>query len=220
MTVASHRSRSALRVIVWCVVLAGLATGSVALASPEAHGQSFSFVDFLFNWPTEENHRIGFFYLLVNFGVLLLLINRLVFRNLVNQNAARHEEIKESLANATKASAEAERVLAEFDAKLGQIDRERGQILGEARALANAERDRILEEARVEARKIHEAAIAAAERDAEARRAVIEREIVDQAITKAEAILIAQFSEADHRRVVDEFVDKLERAPLSVGGAS
>ena len=41
-----------------------------------------------------------------------------------------------------------------------------------------------------------------------------------EAITKAEAILIAQFSEADHRRVVDEFVDKLERAPLSVGGAS
>jgi F0F1-type ATP synthase membrane subunit b/b' len=141
-----------------------------------------------------------------------------VFRKLVEQNAKRHDEIKQQLTDATTAQAEAEAVLEEFTRKLAAFDRERDALMAKTEAKAQATSKRILEEARAEAEKIRVISIAAAEREVAARRLEIEREIIDQAITKAEAILVSQFSEMDQRRIVDDYVERVANAPLAAGG--
>ncbi len=166
-----------------------------------------------------DDHTVGFIYTLVNFAALVVMAYLLVFKGLIRKNQDRHDQIKAKLDEATEAKATAEEVIGRVSALLDQFERERADIIETARRTAETSSKQILEDARAEAEKIRLAAVAAAEREAASRRHEIEREIVDQAIEKAEAILISQFSESDQRRIVDEYVTRVAAAPLA-GGAS
>ena len=197
-------------------VVAGLTLAADAVASPsggEHHGAS------LFNWPSEQDPRIGLVWILLNFVVLVLLLNKLIFRNLVASNVVRHDTIKAELEQATRARAQAESVLAEYQRKVEGLEGESRSILSAAREAAEADRRRILAEAEAESAKIRAAALAAAERDGQARRREIEGEIVDAAIARARDLLIANFGEADQRRMVGDYVVAIEKAPIREGHA-
>ncbi|MCA9719909.1 MAG: ATP synthase F0 subunit B [Myxococcales bacterium] len=170
------------------------------------------------SWLGDE-HTVGFVFTLINFAALVAMAYLLVFKNLIRKNAARHDEIKAKLDEATEAKATAEEVIGRVSSLLDQFEREKAEILQTARKNAETSSRQIVEEARAEAEKIRAAAVAAAEREAASRRLEIEREIVDSAIEKAEAILVSQFSESDQRRIVDDYVTRVASAPLA-GGAS
>ncbi len=196
-------------------------SGNVAYASPAAHGEhhSFDLVTFLFHWPSEADPRIGLVYTVANFIVLLMLINRLVYRKLVRENAERHEQIKKELADAKQAKITAEGLVSEFTGKIASLEEETRKILDTARTQAERDRQRVVAEAEDEAAKILQAARDSARREAESRQAAIEREIVSQAITKAEAILKTQFSDNDHHRFVDKFVNDAADVSFTGGQA-
>lgn len=187
-----------------------------AAASPAEgahHGLS------LFNWPSEQDPRIGLVWILINFVVLVLLLNRLIFRNLVASNAERHDSIKKELDQATEARAKAEAVLAEYGRKVESLAAESATLLQAARAAAEADRKRILAEAEAESTKIRAAAKAAAVREAQAHRRAIEAEIVESAIERARALIINNFGEADQSRLVGEYVAAIDKAPPREGRA-
>lgn len=168
----------------------------------------------LFNWPSAEDPRIGLAYLLINFVVLVLLLNKLLFRNLVKSNVERHETVKRELEQATQARATAESVLSEYGRKIDALTSEKDAILKAARESAESERRRILAEAEAEAAKIVAAARAAGEREAAARRGEVEAAIVDAALDRARVILGESFSDADQRRSVDAFAGDLANTSL------
>jgi len=173
----------------------------------------------LFNWPSDQDPRIGLIWLLINFVVLVLLLNRLIFRNLVASNAARHDEIKKELDQATEARTKAEAVLAEYGRKVESLAAEGATLLQSARAAAEVDRKRILAEAEAESTKIRAAAKAAAEREALTHRRAIEAEIVASAIERARALIINNFGEADQSRLVGEYVAAIDKAPPREGRA-
>ncbi len=204
------------------VTLAGPAVATLLLAadaaaSPDAHGEHHGIS--LFNWPSEQDPRIGLIWILINFVVLVLLLNKLIFRNLVASNVARHEGIKGELEQATRARAQAEAVLAEYSRKVDSLAAESQEILKGAREAAEADRRRILAEADAESAKIRAAALAAAEREVQSRRREIEAEIVDAAITRARELVLANFGDADQRRLVGDYVVAIEKAPIREGRA-
>ena len=85
----------------------------------------------------------------INFLVLLALLNRFVFRPLKKKMDERSQEIADSLANAQEREAEAVRLREDWETRLEQADQEAEAILQAAQDEANAQSAALLAEARV-----------------------------------------------------------------------
>ena len=201
----------------------------LALASPEAgdghgaeggeHGEGhlnegIKWIGDGFLGGPGDDGRAGYLVLLINFVVLLLVLNRLLFRGLRRGNAEASDAIRLELERATEARNSAESLLKEYETKLSALEQEVTEIKAEAERSAEAERVRILAEADEQAEKIRAAAVRAGEREAARRQAELEAEIVEQALVRAEAAIRSSFGAQDQRRLVDAWVDEVSNASL------
>ncbi|NVB40102.1 ATP synthase F0 subunit B [Pseudenhygromyxa sp. WMMC2535] len=200
---------------------------ALALASPEGHGGEhgaghdgghggggFKWIGDGFLGGAGDDGKTGYLVMLFNFFLLMLLLNKLLFKNLRRSNAEASDAIRLELERATSARAEAEALVKEYEAKLDALDAEIADIKAEAERSAQAERAQILAEAKEQAEKIRQAALRAGEREAAIRRAELENEIVEQAVARAEAAIRSSFGPADQRRLVDAWVDEVTNTEL------
>lgn len=178
------------------------------------HGHHNTFSDVLWVGGFQTDGKTPVIWLVLNFVVLMFLLERVLFGNLRRRHGEKRANIKGEVERASAARTEAEALMAEYKAKLDKLDGEIDAVLAEARKRADADRARILAEAEKEAEKIRESARAAADREAAARRRTLEREVVEQALAKAESAIRAQFGAADQRRMVDEYVQEVGAARL------
>jgi F-type H+-transporting ATPase subunit b len=158
--------------------------------------------------------KVGLVWMLINFAVLLWLLEKLLFSKLRARTAVKHDTIKAELDKAKAARKEAETVLSDVRGKLDGLDKTVAEILAEAKARAEADRKRVIEGAEQEAARIKAAAKASAERDAESRRRQLETEIVDRAVARAEELIRSRIDVMDQKRMVDEFVGQIPKADL------
>jgi len=149
---------------------------------------------------------------LVSFLILLAALSYFGYRPIRRVLEERSQRIRDSVEQAELARQEYERVRAEAEQGLKDARLEAHRILIEA----GVTRDRLLEEARSEAK---EEARAIAEESKtqleEQRRAVVEelrREFADAAILAAEAIVVESLDTERHRRLVQRVLE--ERLPL------
>lgn len=87
----------------------------------------------------------------LNFLILVWLMKRFLYQPILRAIDAREQRIASELAAAAASKAEAEIEREEFERKNEEFDRQRAQLLGQAVAVANGERQRLLEEARAAA---------------------------------------------------------------------
>lgn len=163
----------------------------------------------LFNWPSAEDPRIGLGYLIINFLVLAFLIHRLILRKLIQDNAVHHDDIRRQVEAAAESLAEATSLVADYKSRIDRVAQESQQILDQSRRAAEADRQRLIGEAEVEVERFKAAAMAAAQREVSQRRAQLEGEVVDRAITRATELLRTRFTDADQSRLVDDFAVEL-----------
>jgi len=163
----------------------------------------------LFNWPSAEDPRIGLGYLVINFLVLAFLIHRLIVRKLIQDNADRHDDIRRQVEDAAQSLAEAKALVADYKGRIERVAAESQQILDQARRAAEADRQRLVTEAELEVERFKAAAMATAQREVGQRRAELEGEVVDRAISRATELLRARFNDADQTRLVDDFAVEL-----------
>jgi F0F1-type ATP synthase membrane subunit b/b' len=156
-----------------------------------------------------EDGRTGFLLILLNFVVLMLVLNKLLFKNLRSSNAEASDAIRLELERATKARSEAESLVREYEVKLQALETEVEEIRAAAKVAAESEYDRIIADAHEQADKIEQAAVRAGEREALRRRAELENEIVDSALARAEAAIRSSFGATDQRRLVDAWIDEV-----------
>ncbi len=195
----------------------------LASASPEAHGGEhgeggrggvwLGDFELIGDGPTDDG-KTAFIILAINFVLLLFVLERLLFRNLRSSNAEASDAIRLELQKATEARSSAEGLMREYEAKLSALETEIEEIKGEARRTAETEAELIVKEAHEQAKKIRDAAVKAGEREAARRRHELEREIVDQALARAEAAIRSSFGPADQRRLVDAWVDEVGNTNL------
>lgn len=167
----------------------------------------------------DEQGRVGFLWVLVNFALLMFVLNWLLFSKLRAGHARERERIKGELERATEAREKAEALLSKYDAKLAKLDDEVEEIKSSARTTAEAEKKRILEDAEAEAEKIKAGAVTAAGLEGERRRKELEGEIVDRAVAAAEKAIRAKFGAADQRKMVDDYVTEVAQVKLEEGTA-
>lgn len=162
--------------------------------------------------------KTGVLWLLINFGVLMWLLNRLLFTPLRRRQVEQHTRLSAELGTATRAREEAESIIREYRGRMDRLDAEVAEILAGAKARAESDRREIIAAAEREADRIQAAARAAAEREAEQTRRAIEQEVLDRAIAKAEQILRQRIVATDQHRMVDDYVQRLDH--LDLGGVA
>ncbi|MEX1367700.1 MAG: ATP synthase F0 subunit B [Nannocystaceae bacterium] len=190
-------------------VVAALALAPTAvLASPEAEGHGG------IEWITPVfggTGKLGLVWIIINFAVLLWILNKILFQPLIKRTQVKHDTVKAEIDKATAARTEAESVLAEYRTKLESLGGEIDALMTAAKERAEQDRKRIIAAAEREAEQIKATAVAAAERESAARRRQLEGEIIDRAVEKAESLLRQRITPADQRGMVDGYVGKLNQ---------
>jgi F-type H+-transporting ATPase subunit b len=164
--------------------------------------------------PQFESHFFStlIFWELLSFGVLLFLLYKYAFPGILGLLEEREKKIRDSLDQAERNRASAEKTLKEYEAKLNAAAKEAEGILAAAKERAQ----RLLEENEqrltTEAERIK--GEATREIDHERRKAVqeIRAQTTDLALMVAEKVVQRSLNDADHRRLADEALEALAKS--------
>ena len=136
-----------------------------------------------------EFYPIDFVLHIINIVVLFLLVRSLAFKPVRKFMLAREEKVKNQLAEAEQARADAEALKAEYDARLAAADADCAALRGEKLAAADAERQKLLDDAQARAEAILGDAKAKAEAQAQQTMAEARTELAAAAVALAGKVL-------------------------------
>ncbi|HZP39462.1 MAG TPA: F0F1 ATP synthase subunit B [Methylomirabilota bacterium] len=147
----------------------------------------------------------------INFGLLLFILVKLLYKPLLAKMNERSDAIRNSLEEAKAARAEAERERAEHAAKLQAALAEAQSIRATALKEAAEEQRRLVESARAEAARLVEAARNEMAQDVRRARQELRQEVADLATSVAERLIRKSLRDEDHRRIVEDAINRVER---------
>lgn len=148
----------------------------------------------------------------LNFLLLLVILRWLLYRPFLAKLEERSQAIKKSLAAARAAQAEAERQREEHRRQIQAAYAEAQSIRDAALKAAGEEQRRLIEAARAEAGRMVGAARAEIEQDVRRAKQELRREVGDLAVSVAERLIRKSLRDEDHRKIVSEALENLERA--------
>jgi F-type H+-transporting ATPase subunit b len=165
--------------------------------------------------PQFESHFFSslIFWEVVSFAILLFVLYKFAFPGILSALEEREKKIKDSLDQAERHRSEAELKLRDYEAKLAAASRDAEGIMAAAKERAQ----RLMEEneQRLTAEAERVKGDATREIDHERRKAIqeIRSQTTDLALMVAEKVVQRSLTDADHRRLADEALDALSRAP-------
>jgi F-type H+-transporting ATPase subunit b len=131
----------------------------------------------------------------------------------------RRQRIQGELASAAQLRREAEERLARWQRRLAELEDELAGIRATARERAEAERERILADARAAAERIRGDARAAVDQELRRAREELREEVADLSVQLAGDLLRGHVADSDRDRMLDEFIARVESAPANGGGS-
>jgi F-type H+-transporting ATPase subunit b len=148
---------------------------------------------------------------MINFGLLLFILIKLLYKPLLAKMEERTVAIKQSLEAAEAARAEAARQQEENAGRLRAAYAEAQAIRAAALKEAGDEQRKLVEAARREAQQLVDSAKAQMESDVRRAREELRREVSDIAITVAEKLVRKSLRDDDHRRIVEDSIARIGR---------
>lgn len=154
-------------------------------------------------------------------NLLILLAALFVFARRPIQDffAARQDRIRDDLDAAARALTEAESRHTEWQRKLAMLDADIARIREQARERAEAERVNVLADASAAAERIRRDARAAVDQELRRAREELRLEAAELAVELAAEMLRARVNDADRSRLLDDFIETIERGPTDGRGA-
>jgi F-type H+-transporting ATPase subunit b len=180
------------------VVLVLLAPG-IALAASEGGHESGGLISL------DKSLIIQF----LNFIILLLILQRLLYKPFLAKMAERTQAIQKSLDEAQAARAEAARQQEENETRLRTSLTEAAAIRSQALKDAADEQKRLVDAARAESQRLVETAKAQMDADVRRARDELRREVADLATAVAEKLMRRSLRDEDHRRIVADAISKV-----------
>lgn len=148
-------------------------------------------------------------YRIMNFAVLALALVFLLRKPIPRALNSRVQGIQNQLNDLEARKAEAEKRLAECNQKLGELEKEAGRIVSDYLRQGQDAKARILKEAESAAEKIQTQARRNIEHEFEQTKARLQREIFEQSLAKAEALLKQNVTAADQSKLVEDYLQKV-----------
>jgi F-type H+-transporting ATPase subunit b len=147
----------------------------------------------------------------VNFLILLAILQRLLYKPLLAKMEERSAAIKRSLEEAQAARAEAARQQEENAERLRAAYTEAQSIRASALKEAAEEQRKLVDAARREAQQLVDSARAQTEADIRRAREELRREVSELATAVAEKLVRKSLRDEDHRRIVDDAIARIGR---------
>jgi len=156
----------------------------------------------------------------LNFLVLLYVLNRFLFTPIRSVLEERRKRIRESMDAADGKNREAAEVKAQYDTKLAGVEQEGYQIRQKAITDAQAARDEILAEAKQKAASILEKAQQDITIERRKSWLQLREEVVRLTMSAAERVVEASLDDEKHHALIRRTIEQLEReAGVTDGGA-
>ena len=194
-----QRERKWIGTVARIVVLLMLLAPGIALAASEGEHESGGLISL------DKSLIVQF----VNFIILLLILQRLLYKPFLAKMAERTQAIQKSLDEAQTARAEAARQQEENETRLRAAYSEAAAIRAQALKDAADEQKRLVDAARAESQRLVETA--RAQMDAEVRRArdELRGEVADLATAVAVTLVRRSLRDEDHRRIVADAIARV-----------
>jgi len=148
---------------------------------------------------------------LVSFGLLVALGVYFLRQKIRAGLSARKREIEEAVAEANRVRAEAEAKKAELEQRLARLDDELAVVRTELKKAAEAERDRIVQDAETKAALLRKDTKFQIEQRMKQLREDLTRETVLAAVRAAEKVLADKTTAADQQRLADAYLAELAK---------
>lgn len=170
----------------------------------------------------EEPMSAPFIFMVLNFALLLGVLAWKGGPAISKLAADRHDQIKTALDEAAALRAQAQGKLDELKSKLDQADAEITKMVEGMRADAEADQQRILENAERQAAQMKHDAEQRIAAEIEAARAALAREVAAAATAAAEQLLRDKMTAADQTQVISTFITDVQSvaARRAEGGRS
>jgi len=175
----------------WALTAAAFAAGGEG----GGHGGGKNWMDFV--WRS------------VNFIVLAWFLWWLLAKKVKDFFTGRRDEIKAALEKAVADKEEAEKKFREYEAKLNKAHEEIDQIKVMIRTQGEAEKERLIEDARRAAEKMKEDTKARMEQEFKNASNLLRKEAVQLSVEMAEELLKKNITPADHDAMVEDYIGKV-----------
>jgi F-type H+-transporting ATPase subunit b len=128
----------------------------------------------------------------------------------------RRQRIREALAEADGARAEARKMLEEHRAMLGQARGQAEEILAEARRVAESQKKRLRDELEADRQRRMEETTRLIEAETQRALGVIRAEVAELTVIATQKVTGKVLDDADHRRLIEDAIKDLDFSALEV----
>ncbi|HJP70776.1 MAG TPA: F0F1 ATP synthase subunit B [Candidatus Limnocylindria bacterium] len=143
---------------------------------------------------------------IVNFLILLYLLNRFLFKPVLARLDERSSKISKGLEDAETAARDRELARAEREAAVSEARKEAAEMLANANKIATDTRNEILSQAKADAEKVTERAREEITAEKDRAMSQLRAQVADLALDAASKLVRAEMNTATHRRLVEEFL--------------
>ena len=149
---------------------------------------------------------VGLVFQVINFLLLLYLLNRFLFKPLLARMDERSEKIEKGLEDAETAARDRELARAEREAAVSEARKEAAEMLARANKIAEDTRNEILTDARTEAEKVTQRAREEINAEKEKAMSELRSQVADLALEAAAKLVRSDMNATTQRRLVEEFL--------------
>jgi F-type H+-transporting ATPase subunit b len=149
---------------------------------------------------------------MVGFIITVLILKKFAWKPILGILEERRQKIKSEFDKIESGKNEVAEIKADYEAKLKDIDNLSRQKLTEAVNEGQKIAADIKEQGRDEAKEIITRAKAELERDVEKARVALKEDMVSVTIAAAEKIISSKLDETENRRLIEDFIDGVEKA--------
>jgi len=148
---------------------------------------------------------------IVGFLIVLWVLKRFAWKPILNLLEERRQKIRSEFESAAQRKEEANQLLASYEAKLKEIDAAARAKIQEAVLEAQKIAAEIKEESRREGRELVVRAQAEIARELAKAKVQLKEDMVAISLTATEKIISQKLDEPGHRRLIDEYLSRVER---------
>ena len=152
---------------------------------------------------------------IITFVILVAVLGKLAWKPLLGALEQRETTIRESLEKAEQARSEAEQLMAQNQRILAEANQQANRILAQAQEEGQRLRESLSEQARQDSVRLREEARQGLQRERRLAVQELKKTASDLALAATERLLSTVVTSDDHRRIVDEY---LERFPDGLDG--
>jgi F-type H+-transporting ATPase subunit b len=148
---------------------------------------------------------------ILGFLIVLWVLKRFAWKPILTLLEERRQKIKAEFDEAARRKEDANQLLGSYEAKLKEIDAAARARIQEAVSEAQKIAAEIKEEARKEGRELVVRSQAEIARELAKAKVQLKEDMVAISLTATEKIISQKLDEPGHRRLIDEFLSKVER---------